>query len=162
MKKWIGIITMVLLVCLDQCTKYIAKAVLEGKDAVELIKGVLEFHYLEGGNTGAAFGIFSGKTIFLGIVSLVVSVVLLYVYFKIVKKPEYKWISWCIIFMCAGALGNCIDRLVNQYVIDFIYFKLIDFPIFNVADCYVTISAIALFLLIAFSKEKKTGGNANG
>ena len=80
-------------------------------------------------DTGAAFGIFSGKTIFLGIVSLVVSVVLLYVYFKIVKKPEYKWISWCIIFMCAGALGNCIDRLVNQYVIDFIYFKLIDFPI---------------------------------
>jgi signal peptidase II len=162
MKKWFGIITMLVLVFFDQCTKYIAKASLEGKNAIELMKGVLEFQYLEGGNTGAAFGIFSGKTVFLGVVSLIVSIILLCVYFHIAKKAEYKWISWCIIFMCAGALGNCIDRLVNHYVIDFIYFKCIDFPIFNVADCYVTLSAIALFLLIAFSKETENGGKVNG
>ena len=68
-------------------------------------------------------------------------------------KQESK-VSWCLIFMIAGAVGNCIDRLLNQYVIDFIYFKWIDFPIFNVADIYVTVSAIVMFLMILFMKEK--------
>ena len=68
--------------------------------------------------------------------------------------------------LVAGAIGNFIDRLVNKYVIDFIYFSLIDFPIFNVADIYVTLSVIALFILIffyykeedfKFITKKKTG-----
>ncbi|MDY2590860.1 MAG: signal peptidase II, partial [Agathobacter sp.] len=66
----------------------------------------------------------------------------------------------------AGAIGNLIDRIVNNYVVDFFYFKLIDFPIFNVADIYVTIAAFLFIVLgffyykeedfeIIFSKSKK-------
>ena len=52
------------------------------------------------------------------------------------------------VFVAAGAIGNMIDRLKNGFVVDFFYFSLIDFPIFNVADIYVTVSMAVLFLLI--------------
>ena len=55
--------------------------------------------------------------------------------------------DWIMIFMIAGAIGNLIDRVMQQYVVDFLYFKLINFPIFNVADIYVTCAAIALLIL---------------
>lgn len=154
MKKWISMVVLVVLVIFDQFTKYLAQANLQGKEGIPIIKNVLELHYLEGGNTGAAFGILEGKTVLLGIFSLLVSIVMLGVYFWMTNKKEYSKVSWCLIFMIAGAVGNCIDRLLNQYVIDFIYFKWIDFPIFNVADIYVTVSAIVMFLMILFMKEK--------
>ena len=56
----------------------------------------------------------------------------------------------CIVAIAAGAIGNMIDRVRLGYVIDFFYFELIDFPIFNVADIYVTVAAFALVLLILF------------
>lgn len=154
MKKWISMVVLGVLVIFDQFTKYLAQANLQGKEGIPIIKNVLELHYLEGGNTGAAFGILEGKTVLLGIFSLLVSIVMLGVYFWMTNKKEYSKVSWCLIFMIAGAVGNCIDRLLNQYVIDFIYFKWIDFPIFNVADIYVTVSAIVMFLMILFIKEK--------
>ena len=154
MKKWISMVVLGVLVIFDQFTKYLAQANLQGKEGIPIIKNVLELHYLEGGNTGAAFGILEGKTVLLGIFSLLVSIVMLGVYFWMTNKKEYSKVSWCLIFMIAGAVGNCIDRLLNQYVIDFIYFKWIDFPIFNVADIYVTVSAIVMFLMILFMKEK--------
>ena len=154
MKKWISLVVLGVLVIFDQFTKYLAQANLQGKEGIPIIKNVLELHYLEGGNTGAAFGILEGKTVLLGIFSLLVSIVMLGVYFWMTNKKEYSKVSWCLIFMIAGAVGNCIDRLLNQYVIDFIYFKWIDFPIFNVADIYVTVSAIVMFLMILFMKEK--------
>lgn len=155
MKKWIAAVMLVVLVAIDQITKYVAKAFLEGKESFAIIKNVLELQYLEGGNTGAAFGLFAGKTIALGFVSLVVFFILLFAIYKFSKNPKNFWLCLSLVVMAAGALGNCIDRFVNQYVIDFIYFKCIDFPIFNVADCYVTISAVVIFLLVAFSKDEE-------
>ncbi len=155
MKKWSAMLLLAILVVVDQVTKYIASVCLQGKDAFVIIKNVLEFRYLEGGNTGAAFGILEGKTVALGVVSVVVSIVLLVVYLKISGMEKYKGVSLALLFMIAGAVGNGIDRLVHQYVIDFIYVKAINFPIFNVADCYVTLAAVALFLLIAFDDDEE-------
>ena len=59
-----------------------------------------------------------------------------------------------LIFFAAGAMGNAIDRIFRRYVIDFIYFKLIDFPIFNVADCYVVVSTILLAIIVLFIDDK--------
>ena len=59
-------------------------------------------------------------------------------------------LALCLMMVCAGAVGNMIDRVSQGYVVDFLYFKLINFPIFNVADCYVTIAAASLVLLIMF------------
>lgn len=158
MKKWSAMLLLAILVLIDQITKYIASVCLQGKDAFVILKNVLEFRYLEGGNTGAAFGVLQGKTIALGIVSVLVAIVLLVVYFKISKKEAYKGVSMALLFMIAGAIGNGIDRFLHQYVIDFIYVKAINFPIFNVADCYVTLAAVALFFLIAFGDDNKEKG----
>lgn len=155
MKKWSAMVLLAILVVIDQVTKYIASVCLQGKEAFVILKNVLEFRYLEGGNTGAAFGILQGKTIILGIVSVVVAVGLLFIYVKISKKEKYKNVSIALLFMIAGAIGNGIDRLLHQYVIDFIYVKVINFPIFNVADCYVTLAAVALFLMIAFDDDEE-------
>ena len=60
--------------------------------------------------------------------------------------------------ICSGAIGNMIDRVSRGYVVDFFYFKLINFPIFNVADCYVTVAAFLLIVLIFFYyKEEELG-----
>ena len=155
MKKWIAAIMFVVLVAFDQTTKWIAKINLQGKEPISLIDGILEFHYLEGGNTGAAFGLFKGKTAILALISLVVFLILVIAFIKLSKKKENYWLSFSIVLMASGALGNCIDRLFYHSVIDFIYFKIINFPIFNIADCYVTISAILIFLIVAFSKEEE-------
>lgn len=155
MKKWSAMILLAILVVIDQITKYIASVCLQGKDAFVILKNILEFRYLEGGNTGAAFGILQGKTIALGIVSILAAIVLLAIYIKISKIEKYKGVSIALLFMIAGAIGNGIDRLLHQYVIDFIYVKVINFPIFNVADCYVTLAAVALFLLIAFDDDEE-------
>lgn len=155
MKKWSAVLLLAMLVLIDQITKYIASVCLQGKDAFVILKNVFEFRYLEGGNTGAAFGILEGKTVALGVVSVVVAIVLFIIYVKLSRIEKYKNVSMALLFMIAGAIGNGIDRLLHQYVIDFIYVRAINFPIFNVADCYVTLAAVALFLMIAFDDDEE-------
>ena len=78
---------------------------------------------------------------------LVVAVIF---YIKIPKTKRYVPLITTAVVLVAGAVGNFIDRLANQYVVDFVYFSLIDFPIFNTADIYVTLSVIVLLILIFF------------
>ena len=66
------------------------------------------------------------------------------------KKNVFKDIRLLIVLILSGAVGNMIDRIRYQYVIDFLYFKWIDFPVFNIADCYVTVGFILLIILILF------------
>ena len=63
---------------------------------------------------------------------------------------RYIWLELCVTFLCSGAIGNMIDRIGQGFVVDFLYFKLINFPIFNVADIYVTVSAFVLMVLTRF------------
>lgn len=137
-----------LAVIADQITKYQAVAHLKGKESFVLIKGVLEFSYLE--NAGAAFGSFQGMQIPLILVTLVIIGVLLWKLYRLPQNRRYVPIRLVGIFLISGAVGNLIDRVKNRYVVDFIYFVPIDFPKFNVADCYVTLSVIALILLLLF------------
>ena len=66
------------------------------------------------------------------------------------NNKRFVYLDWILVFMSAGAIGNLIDRISQQFVVDFLYFKLIDFPIFNVADIYVTCSVILLLILGVF------------
>ena len=71
---------------------------------------------------------------------------------------RYTLMRVVAVLLAAGALGNLIDRMRYSYVVDFLYFKLIDFPVFNVADCYVTVGAVLLAVLILFVyKEEELG-----
>lgn len=159
-----------LLIVLDQITKHIAVLFLKDQPAIPIIKDIFELKYLE--NTSAAFGldpisilhklfefnVFTNNPVlylnarmgFFYVITLCVTVFLIFIYTKIPNSKRYIYMDAVLIFFIAGAIGNLIDRISNKYVIDFLYFKLINFPIFNVADIYVTCAAFAMILLGLF------------
>lgn len=138
---------MIILAVFDQLTKYIARSSLASGD-IELIPGVLELHLLY--NTGAAFSILTGKTALFYVVTPVLCAIILYFFFRLPFEKKYLGLSFCLSTLTAGAVGNYIDRLAAGQVTDFIYFSLINFPIFNVADIYVTLSVVFLLIILLF------------
>ncbi len=139
-------IYLIILIAFDQFTKHLAVVNLKGQEAIKLIPGVFHLQYLE--NDGAVFGIFGGQAMALAIVVVIITAALIYVYFVIPTQIRYNPIRILIIFIIAGAIGNLIDRVRLNYVIDFLYFSLINFPIFNVADSYVTV-ATGIFMILS-------------
>lgn len=145
-----------LLVAADQITKYLAVRFLKGNDGISLIPGVFKLYFLEGGNSGAAFGLLQGKFWFFLITTFLVLLAILWVLIRMPRERRFKPLRLTLLVLAAGAIGNYIDRIYTyltegyNYVIDFLYFELIDFPIFNVADCYVTVASAALFCLCLF------------
>lgn len=136
------------LVALDQYTKYLAVIHLKDKPAFNIINGVLELNYLE--NKGAAFGMLQNQKAFFIFVAVVILGVIGYVLFKVPERKKYRILHILLSLIAAGAIGNMIDRIRLDYVVDFIYFVLINFPIFNVADIYVTVSTVVLVFLLLF------------
>ena len=152
LKRTIFLITDILLITAlvfaDRYTKGLAVRYLKDKDPIKLIPGVFELRYLE--NKGAAFGMLQDmRTLFL-VVGGIFVVMVLYLLIRIPATAKYRPLRICLILLGAGAVGNLIDRFSTVYVIDFLYFIYIDFPIFNVADIYVTVSAAALVILLLF------------
>lgn len=141
----LGVLLSVVLIWLDQFTKYLAVEGLRGKRPFVILPGVFELRYLE--NQGAAFGVLQGKRTFFLVVTLLMILLLIYVYGRIPLRKRFFALHGICIALFAGAVGNCIDRAANDYVIDFFYFSLINFPIFNVADIYVT-CAMAVFVVL--------------
>lgn len=154
----------VFFILVDQLSKYLSTIYLKGKNDVILIKNVLCLHYLDGGNTGAAWGIFSGKIIIF-IVFTIFAIILISVFIRniqILLANNYslntiplKILNYALALLLAGAVGNLIDRIIHGYVIDFIYFQLINFPVFNIADYYVTVSCVVIILICFFKINEK-------
>ena len=152
-KAFIGILCSVILIFLDQFTKYLAVQHLKDQMPVVLWKNVLELSYLE--NRGAAFGIFQGKQWPLIIFTVIVLILIIYFYLmRIPSEKHFGLLNGIDILFFAGAIGNFIDRVTQRYVVDFFYFRLINFPVFNVADIYVTVAAVLLILCLLFYKEE--------
>ncbi len=149
MKKFtkLAILTFILVV-FDQWTKRLAVQYLMGNEGIPIIDGVFRLKYLE--NRGAAFGMLQNQQVFFALMTIIVLVLLGYMYFKIPVDRRFMPLEYNIILLMAGAIGNFIDRTTQQYVVDFLYFELIDFPIFNVADCYVVVATFLFALLIMF------------
>tara|TARA_Y100000589_G_scaffold192960_1_gene182651 strand:+ start:696 stop:1145 length:450 start_codon:yes stop_codon:yes gene_type:complete len=101
-------------------------------------------------NYGAAFNIFSGSRLFLSFISISSTIILSYFIFISDNKHINKY---GLSFILAGSLGNGIDRILNGYVIDFIKLKLIDFPVFNIADIVINVGVI--ILIISYFRYKK-------
>lgn len=144
----ISALSVIVLVIIDQITKYLAVTNLKGTEGIDIIKGVFKLFYLE--NIGAAFGTFKGMQIVLIIFTSLLTLLILYLWYKLPEDKKFNKLRVLGVFIVAGAVGNLIDRIVNQYVVDFLYFELIDFPVFNVADCYITCGEIVLFILLIF------------
>lgn len=142
-----AIILFAVLVALDIMTKIWAENALREKPIV-LINGVFELRYLE--NRGAAFGLLQNQRTFFIILTVVFLAAMIYIYTRIPNESRYLALRLLVVIVSAGAFGNFYDRLTLTYVRDFLYFSLIDFPIFNVADIYVTCSAVVFFVLVVF------------
>lgn len=147
-KNWIAAVLFVIcLVALDQITKVLAVRYLSD-GPVDIIPGVFQLRYLE--NRGAAFGILQNRQIFFYVITIAIVIAVFWFYSKLPADRRYRSLRILCVFLTSGAIGNLIDRIFLHYVRDFFYFILINFPIFNVADIYVTCSAIFLIISILF------------
>ena len=143
-----GILLILFLVLLDQGTKYLAIRYLRGSSGISLIDNVLNLRYLE--NRGMAFGLLQNKILFLVLTCIVFFVAIIYLFIKAPATVYYRPLLYTAAIVFAGAMGNFIDRVFRGYVVDFIYLVCIQFPIFNVADIYVTTATVILVFQILF------------
>lgn len=144
----IDAVIFVLGMIIDRLTKYYAVHSLKDRPSVSVVSGILELHYLE--NKGAAFGLLKGQRSFIILVGVIVLLACLYVLIKTPGKRKYIIGHVLISLIITGAVGNLTDRVLYNYVIDFIYFCFIKFPIFNFADIFITIASIILVILLLF------------
>ena len=143
-----AILAVIVLTAFDQFTKLLALRQLKGNEPFVLWEGVFELHYLE--NRGAAFGILQNQQFFFVCITIIMAVVIVTCFWRTPRDKKFLPMKITLVFLLAGAIGNFIDRMVRGFVVDFFFFSLIDFPIFNVADIYVTVSFAVLAVLILF------------
>lgn len=149
----IDVLLAIVFVAFDQFTKYLAIVNLKGNPPYVIWEGVLELQYLE--NRGSAFGMLQNQKFFILFVGIIFMIVLLLFLFKLPEQKKYCILHILVSSIIAGGLGNMIDRFRFDYVVDFISFVLINYPIFNVADIYVVVATIGLFILFLFVYKEK-------
>ena len=139
------------IVAADQFTKYLTVANIALYEDVPFLPGLLQLTYVQ--NTGAAFSSFEGQQWLFALIFLVFTGLIVYEY----RKNTMGFTSferWCIAAIYGGGLGNMIDRVRMGYVVDMIETTFMEFPVFNVADCFITCGCILLMAhLILFHKD---------
>ena len=138
-------------VALDQWTKYLTIANIALGSEVDFLPGFLGFTYVR--NTGAAFSSFEGQQWLFIVVFTVFTILILWEYFK-ARMPFNTFECWCIAAVYGGGLGNMIDRVRYGFVVDMIRTEFMNFPVFNVADCFITCGCIALMISLIFFNKK--------
>ena len=135
---------------LDQLTKYLTVANIPLFGHIPFLPGVLRLTYCQ--NTGAAFSMLEGQQWLFALMFFLLTALLLWEFFK-KQLPFSRFDRWCIAAIYGGGLGNMIDRVRLGYVVDMIQTEFMDFPVFNVADSFITCGCIALMIsLIFFNK----------
>ncbi len=149
----------VLIAVFDQISKYYVNLHLKDASAIQFIPGILSFRYHE--NKGAAWGMLSNhRWVFMVISTIAIIAIIAYLIISSKKDNSLLFrVSLC--FFAGGGIGNMVDRVRLGYVIDFLRFDFIDFPIFNVADSFITIGAflIILYLILDFVSEYRSKKN---
>ena len=144
----LSIVLAVILIAFDQFTKWLAVTRLKGQEAFVLIEGVFELDYLE--NRGVAFGMFQNQRWPILIFGAIFMLIIIFIIFRLPEGKKYNILQILLVCIVAGGIGNMIDRFFLGYVVDFFSFVLINYPIFNVADCYVVCATIGLFIMFLF------------
>ncbi len=139
------------IVAADQVTKYLTVANIALYEKVPFLPGLLQLTYIQ--NTGAAFSSFEGQQGLFALIFVIFTAMVLWEYFR---KPMgfLPFERWCIAAIYAGGLGNMIDRVRLGYVVDMIETTFMDFPVFNVADIFISCGCVLLMAhLFLFNKE---------
>ena len=134
-------------VALDQYTKYLTVAHIAQYADVPFIPGFLGFTFVK--NSGAAFSSFEGQQWLFALIFAVFTAAILWEYFK--KPMPFTTLErFCIAAIYGGGLGNMLDRVRLGYVVDMIETKFMDFPVFNVADCFICCGCVLLLISLMF------------
>ncbi len=142
-KKIITIfLTGLLIIILDQLTKFFIRKNFHLNESFPIIKNTLHLTYVT--NTGSAFSLFQGFNLFFIVFSVIAIIAILYSIQKI--KENEKWIQLSVGLLLGGTVGNLADRLALGSVVDFIDFRI--WPVFNIADSAITVSVILLIILL--------------
>ena len=139
------------IVAADQYTKLLTVANIALYQDVEFIPGILGLTYVQ--NTGAAFSSFEGQQWLFALIFAVLTVAVVYEYAK-KSMPFSKFERWCIAAIYGGGLGNMIDRVRLGYVVDMLETKFMKFPVFNVADCFITCGCILMMISLCFFNKE--------
>ena len=142
-----GLIISIIAMIIDQAIKLLIIKNFELHEEKKVLGDIFTLYYIR--NTGSAWGMLSGHTWLLVIVSLLAIFIIGYVYCNLSDK-KYTILRVCLALILGGAIGNLIDRIRLKYVVDYLYFKLIDFPVFNFADICVTVPVGLLIILLIF------------
>ena len=130
-----------LIIAADQYTKFLTVANIALYEDVPFLPGLLQLTYVQ--NTGAAFSSFEGQQWLFALIFVVFTVLILREYRKkTMGFTTFEW--WCIAAIYGGGLGNMIDRVRLGYVVDMIETTFMEFPVFNVADCFITCGCVLL------------------
>lgn len=139
------------IVVADQVTKLLVLQNIPLYSHVDAIPGLFHLTYVR--NTGAAFSSFEGMRWLFVALFVVLTVLVVLEYFK-TRMPFTTFERWCIAAIYGGGLGNIIDRVRLGYVVDMIEVDFMNFPVFNVADCFITCGCIAMIVhMVFFNKE---------
>ena len=135
----------------DQLTKFLVVQNIPLYDHIPAIPGLFRLTYVQ--NTGAAFSMLQDQQWLFLVIFLVLTAAIVYDFAK-KSMPFTKLERWLIVLVYAGGLGNMIDRVRLGYVVDMIELEFMNFPVFNVADCFITCGCIALIAhLVLFNRD---------
>ena len=143
-----------LIVGLDQWVKILPLKYIRGTEGFYIINKVLRICFVK--NEGMAWGMLQNKQVLFIILTPIVVAGLVYVYYRMPFEKKFVWLRICDIFLVGGAIGNLIDRifrgeqLFHGYVVDMIYVEIINFPVFNIADSFITVGFAMLVILFIF------------
>lgn len=149
----IYICAILLMIAADQAVKYWAFTSLQPQNSIPIIENVFHLTYIE--NRGAAFSLFArfdSRWIFVAL-----AVVITIAIFSVMRKNliQTKPGCWSLVMVAAGALGNAIDRVIRGFVVDMFDFRLIHFPVFNVADIFICVGGVLFILYFMFQHKDK-------
>lgn len=137
------------LIALDQLVKYWAFTVLQPLTTIPILENIFHLTYVE--NRGAAFSLLMNRRwLFVMLAVVVVSAAVIALRKGIIQTKTGKW---SLYFITAGAIGNVIDRIAHGFVVDLFDFRLIHFPVFNVADIFICVGAVLFFVYIMFQHK---------
>lgn len=146
----INILYLALFVISDRLTKYLAVKYLMPIGSAKVLDGIFNLTYVE--NSGVAFGLFQNMHFIIVPLNILIVVLCGLIMIKAVKNNK-KLFAFSVTLIISGAIGNIIDKILYGYVVDFLEFAFIDFPVFNLADIFVCVGAFMTAIIILFTKD---------
>jgi signal peptidase II len=148
MMTGLTMLSIAVMVVLDQLSKWLAVVYLRPMGSVPFIPGVLRLTYAH--NTGAAFSMLAGRQELL--IAVTAAAMLVMIWLLLRRKMTNGFAHWGLAMIVGGGIGNLIDRVLNGYVVDYFDVVFMKFAIFNVADCFVVVGCVCLFVGVLFSE----------